>query len=159
MRSLRVCFFSYDEDCVTRDDGGLRPLFRKHLPMVDWQPVETGVISSGVPDVNGCYRGVEWWMECKATAAFGVRFQPHQPAWIHRRYRAGGRVWVAVRRQHGGGVRRGPPVDELLLVPGQHVLVLAQQGLVPGLVVAHWPGGPGNWHWPGVLACLTGLGE
>jgi hypothetical protein len=127
--------------------------------MVDWQPIETGIIAGGVPDTNACHEGVEWWIEYKATGTGRVVLRPLQVAWISRRMRAGGRVWVAVRHQHGGGVRRGLPVDELLLVPGQHVLALAQQGLVPGLVAARWPGGPGNWHWPGVLACLTGLGE
>lgn len=123
--------------------------------MVDWQPIETGVIAGGVPDTNACHDGVEWWIEYKATGSGRVVLRPLQVAWINRRVRAGGRVWVAVRYMHAGGVRRGAPVDTLALVHGAHVVALAAGGLrtVPRV---QWHGGPAGWHWAGVLACLLG---
>ena len=30
-------------------DGGLRALFRQHLPEVDWQSIETPMTGGGVP--------------------------------------------------------------------------------------------------------------
>jgi hypothetical protein len=144
-------------------DGDLRSLFRRHLPQFDWQPIETGAISPGVPDSNACGRdgsgtGVDFWCEFKRTSGWSVGLDPFQVAWIHRRYRAGGRVWVAVRRWHDGGPRLGDPVDELWLIYGGHVLELAQVGLRldQALVSGVWRGGAGRWDWGCVGRLLIG---
>ena len=91
----------------------------------------------------------------KATSSYRVHFQQFQVAWIHRRVRAGGRVWVAVRRSHGGGPRRGAAVDELWLVSGQHILLLEERGL-HAKTARYWIGGPSRWAWPEVLDILAG---
>lgn len=140
-------------------DAGLRPLFRQHLPQFDWQSVETGGTGRGCPDSNFCVRGVEGWIEYKSTDGYEVSLRPEQIGWIARRVRHGGRVWIAVRRRNAGGPRRGPPCDELWLLPGGIAVQARQGGLRDPLVVRRavvWRGGPGRWDWPAVAGRLLG---
>lgn len=145
-------------------DGGLRGLFTKYIPEAHWQSIETGGTGRGVPDTNYCIRspgpgarGVEGWVEFKVTSTYSVgTMRPEQVGWIHKRARYGGRVFVAVRRQHEGGPRKGHPVDELWLIEGGGIMSLAQEGLVADRV---WTlhvssGGPSAWNWLQVAAIL-----
>lgn len=135
-------------------DGNLRALFVKHLPNVDWSCIESPDTACGVPDLNGCYRGMDLWIEMKATATNAVRVRPVQVAWIHRRVRHGGNVWIAVRYHHPGGPRRGLPIDNLVLVPGCAVMGLAEHGL-RGHMQIMFEGGPKQWPWEKVLQTLV----
>jgi hypothetical protein len=132
-------------------DGGLRSLFRKHLPQVDWLSVETAMTEGGVPDANGCVDGKEFWVEFKATRAWAVRVRPAQVGWIERRLRHGGRVFVAVRRQHASGS------DELWLIQGGAVRGLRDYGLrcaFGAMKFGTWDGGPTAWNWAEVLRAM-----
>lgn len=141
---------------MTKIDGGLRALFHKHLPEFDWAAIETGPTTPGVPDTNAAGQGVEFWIEMKRTASHRVQFRPFQVPWINRRVRAGGRVWVAIRRLHEGGVRRGPPVDELWLISGRYIIELDAHGIRGVLRTYHWVGGPSKWGWAEVQEILAG---
>jgi len=136
-----------------KSDNGLRGLFKSWLPDIHWQAIESGGVGAGIPDSNGCFDGVEFWIEYKATSAWAVGLSAEQVGWIHKRSRAGGRVWVAVRKQHDAGPRRGEATDELWLVPGLYVRELCDRGLLlPSHCVAgRWFDGPGNWAWGSVL--------
>jgi hypothetical protein len=137
-----------------RPDDGLRAVVRAHLPMVQWTTVETGATQGGVPDLEGCYRGAQAWVECKATSGWAVKFSsPEQVGWHLRRAREGGVSWVLVRRRHAGGPRRGPPVDQLWVVRGGEVGVLARNGL-QGAGQCLGDGGPSRWDWDLVLRLL-----
>lgn len=58
------------------------------------QRIETST-ASGVPDLNCCLHGVEFWVETKMmTAQQRVLLRPYQWAWIRRRTENGGRVYV-----------------------------------------------------------------
>jgi hypothetical protein len=130
-------------------DGDLKRIFKKNLPQFDFQPVEMGVLASGVPDLNYCYRGVEGWIELKATKAYRVRVEKGQVAWISRRVRRGGRVVVAVRRAD----------DELWLIGGDGIQILAEgglEGLPEEYILGQWYGGPGLWAWTEIANVLTG---
>lgn len=127
-------------------DGGLSQLFRKHLPDVDFARIETWSTGQGVPDVNGCCEGAEFWIEMKATSGRAVTISPEQVAWAERRLRHGGRVFLAVRRQHDGGPRKGPAVDELWLFTGAQTRWIATEGL-PSDHFWFWAGGPRSWDW------------
>ena len=132
-------------------DGGLRKLFRQHLPQVDWQSVETAMTGEGVPDANYCVEGREGWVEMKATKAWAVRVRPAQVGWIERRLRHGGRVFVAVRRQHASRS------DELWFFQGGAIRQLKDGGLRavdPVHDVGHWGGGPTAWDWAAVLGAM-----
>lgn len=136
-------------------DDDLRPIFRRHLPMLDQQSVETGGVSRGVPDTNWCCESVEGWIEFKATSGYTVDLRPEQIGWIARRVRHGGRVHVAVRRRHDGGPRRGPPVDELWIAHGVWVKELRTAGLRSNQAkLLRWTGGPARWDWSEVLDLL-----
>ena len=128
-----------------KQDGGLRKLFRKHLPHVHWTSIESRFTESGIPDLNGCTASVEFWLECKVTKGWTIRLRPMQIAWILRHQRSGGHVFVAVRRQSRSGD------DELWLVYGHSIRQLARCGLPCGLM---WAGGPSRWDWPAVLKVL-----
>lgn len=64
---------------------------KKNLPMVHWQRIESGGTAQGIPDLNGCYKGREVWIELKQGAYPVSRWQHN---WIRRRTAAGGNVWV-----------------------------------------------------------------
>lgn len=121
-------------------DGGLRRLFRKHLPEVHWTTIESRYTQSGIPDLNGCCDGVEFWIECKRTAAWTIKMRPMQMAWLLRRLRAGGNCWIAVRR-------RNKKNDELWLVRGAYAKLAATRGLRALPAAMHWAGGPKQWPW------------
>lgn len=134
-------------------DGGLRKIFQQHLPEFHWQSVETWSTGQGVPDVNYCYDAKEGWIEFKQTENFSVDISPHQVAWIERRTRAGGRVFIAVRRKHEGGPRKGEATDELWLFFGAVARVLLRNSLTSIPLISRvlmTPGGPNRWNWPGI---------
>jgi hypothetical protein len=136
-----------------RRDGGLRQLFRSRFPTWQWSAIETWT-AAGVPDSEYCTPGgAAGWIECKATSAWKVEFEPLQPAWIHRRARYGGRVWVAVRRLPTAKKFAG--TDELWLIPGIEVLKLALGGLKAMDAAQAFEGGPANWNWARIRTLLT----
>ena len=152
---------------MRRADDGLRGIFRRHLPDLMWTTIECGPVSPGVADSNYLASGgAEGWVEHKATDAWAVKFRDYQVPWLERRARLGGRVWVAVRRRHAGGPRRGPAVDELWMVPGGLAGALAREGLAalalglrdthPSNTGGRWHGGPARWDWDAVRAALVG---
>jgi len=128
-------------------DGGLRPLFQQRLPEFHWQAIETGSTGRGIPDLNWCTDGIEGWLELKQTQANKVEVRPEQVAWIERRIRAGGRVFIAVRYKHAGGPRKGDPVDRLYLYKGSQVRNLLQYGISHTLEAGAWAEGPAKWDW------------
>jgi Holliday junction resolvase len=125
-------------------DGGLRLLFRKHLTKVDWQAIESST-GLGIPDLNGCVDGIEFWIECKAAAHWRVKISPEQVGWAERRARRGGRVFLAARRAS----------DELWLFKASSVRDLASQRLDAVPCLGHWAGGPARWDWPAVSSLLS----
>lgn len=135
-------------------DGGLRQIFRKHLPDFHWQGVETGSTGRGIPDDNYCCRSVEGWVEGKATSGNKIDMRPEQVGWIERRRRAGGRVFIAVRRQTQTGPRRGPATDGLYLFPGEEARALADNGLLGSKPILVCAGGPASWPWDQIRSCL-----
>jgi hypothetical protein len=125
------------------DDGGLRVIFRDHLPEFHWQSVETGGTGQGVPDANYCADGCEGWVEYKWTDGWACTLKPEQIGWHDRRARAGGITWIAVRRRTAGGPRTAAAIQA------------KEQGLRgPGGLTWHvWTGGPSAWPW-GVIGAL-----
>lgn len=125
-------------------DGGLRALYRIHLPHVHWVSVESPLTVQGIPDTNYCYGNIEGWIENKIVRSGDkVKMQPAQPAWMERRARNGGRVFIAVRWPQNA--------DTLyLLKPEAGRLLLLGHGLrsLPAAtVLGCWKGGPAEWQW------------
>jgi hypothetical protein len=136
-------------------DGGLRKLFQEHLKTPHWQAIETGGTGRGIPDLNGCLAGAEFWIELKCTHGWVVStVQSEQVGWVERRERAGGRVFAAVRQM-------GRDRDVLwLLRPGALRALKDKTRLdeLPGaLLVGRWEGGPAHWDWNEVGRSLVHL--
>ena len=134
-----------------KSDGGLRQEFRKHLKKVHWVTIESRFTESGIPDFNGCYQAIEFWLEMKTTKHWTVKIRPKQVGWILARSRHGGRVFIAIRRKNRND-------DELWLIHGVAVRILRQFGLadLPDEAIAgHWSGGPAKWDWNQVLSFLA----
>lgn len=128
-------------------DGGLRGLFRKNIPEFQWSAIETGITISGVPDDEYCSQGVQGWIEYKLTDNYSIKKTPRtkfQIAWHSRRAREGGRSFIVVRRQHDGGPRKGPAVDELWLFRGSDVKQLYTEGLSAVVPLERFEK---EWHW------------
>lgn len=137
-------------------DGNLRKIFQTRLPEAHWQSIETWSTGQGVPDVNGCLDGIEFWIEFKLTAGWTVHVEAHQISWLERRTRAGGRCFVAVRRTVPAGPRRGLATDELWLFPGIAARQLAEHGLKTAQALLITGGGPARWDWIQVKKALLG---
>lgn len=137
-------------------DGNLRSIFREKLPAFHWTTIETGGTTLGIPDSNYCLRGVEGWVEYKATDGWAVELRPEQQGWLSRRGRAGGRAHVAVRRWHSGGPRKGPAVDELWMLWGWASQDIRKHGLDQDQPYFRgmWTGGPASWCWDSVARHL-----
>ena len=76
-------------------------LMRKNLPHIHLQRIETGLTGSGVPDVNGCAKGKEFWVELKEIHGGNkLTLRPMQISWIAKRAMHGGQVFVLARK-HG----------------------------------------------------------
>jgi hypothetical protein len=136
-------------------DGNLRQLFQKHLPSVHWQGIETWSTGQGVPDMNGCWNGHEFWIENKKTEGWAVNFEMGQVAWIERRIRVGGRVFLAVRRMVPAGPRRGKAKDELWLFHGAMARAVADFGLADVEPIDKFEGGPAKWCWTTIAMILS----
>jgi len=136
---------------VTTRDGGLSHLFINKIPG-HWQSVETWSTGRGVPDLNGCTDGVEFWVELKGTATNRVDLWPEQIGWLERRSRAGGRCFVAVRFRCLPGPRRVAQ-DTLFLFRGADARWLLKEGLRGPQPLGQWSQ---PWDWDAVRALLVG---
>lgn len=120
-------------------DGRLRKIFHEHLDG-HWQAIESGAVGSGTPDSNFCIAGTEGWIEFKKADHWRCKIAPHQVAWIERRHRNGGRVFIAVRRAD----------DELWLfraMAGRRLLTKRVSEVEKSLLLGHWTGGVTKWDW------------
>ena len=79
-----------------RTEKKLYQALKNNLTKVHWQRIETGALQQGVPDVNGCYGGHEFWLELKCTTSDRVSLSPFQVSWHMRRAASGGRSWILV---------------------------------------------------------------
>lgn len=139
-------------------DGGLRPIFRKGLLPGHFQTIETGLVAGGVPDLNGCINGIEFWLEFKKTHAWAVKVREEQVAWAETRARAGGRVFMAVRRYRPASARNTPCDDLWLLTHDAARLLISGHGLnkLPsGIILGIWQGGPAGWPWQKIRDLLV----
>lgn len=144
---------------MSKIDGGLSRIIQDKLTEVDWQRIESGTTGGGIPDLNGCDKatGVELWIELKQTDAWSVKFRPEQVAWVERRCRYNGRVFVATRRRTVAGPRKGEAVDEFWLHRGKDIRSIAIHGLEkaePPLI--RCGGGPSQWWWREIRIVLFG---
>ena len=76
-------------------------LLRKNLPQIHLQRIETGITGSGVPDVNGCAKGKEFWIELKEIhSGNALTLRPMQISWLAKRALHGGQVFVMARKNN-----------------------------------------------------------
>jgi hypothetical protein len=94
-------------------ESALWALIKRNLTDVHWARIESWS-KQGIADVNGCHLGREFWMELKVTNAIKIKFKDYQPPWILKRARAGGIIWVCVRRKDTIRLYWGGRVRELI---------------------------------------------
>ena len=72
---------------------------RTNLPNIHLQRIETGMTGAGVPDVNGCAKGKEFWVELKEIHSGNkLTLRPMQISWLAKRASYGGQVFVMARK-------------------------------------------------------------
>jgi|TARA_R110001606_G_scaffold187003_1_gene334584 penicillin-binding protein-related factor A (putative recombinase) len=82
-------------------EKNLWALLRDNIKEVHWQRIETGMTGSGVPDVNGCAKGKEFWIELKEIhSGNSLTLRPMQVAWLSKRAIYGGQVFVLARKNN-----------------------------------------------------------
>ena len=130
-------------------DGGLRQLISKHISAAHWVAIESPLTSRGIPDLNGCLNGTEVWIETKAIEGWTVAISKEQVAWIERRSRALGRVYVAVRRSRASGLWLLNPSAARPLLEGQRI-----SSLPADAIRLYSPGGPAAWDWYAIKSLI-----
>lgn len=110
-------------------EKGLWALLKDHFPReVHSQRVETGGVGTGVPDVNLCSKaGGEVWWELKMIRGHKVNLSPQQVAWIWKRHKCGGAVFI-IARHRVEGVRLGN-IDRLYIWSGDSAMEVATKGI------------------------------
>ena len=103
-----------------KTEKSLYQSLKANLPKVHWQRIETGALQQGVPDVNGCYGGKDFWLELKVSTTDTVSLTALQCAWHMRRCSSGGATWVLVSN---------PSQSTLALIPGNQSVTLRDHGL------------------------------
>jgi hypothetical protein len=139
-------------------DGNLRSIFRDKLKEgFHWQSVETGLTGPGTPDANFGARGVERWIEMKQTSGFKPHIRREQISWHLHRTAVDGVTFVAIRRWHNGGPRKGPPIDELWLCHGHYLATISKYNMTHTEIewLGVWVGGPNHWDWNRIADILT----
>ena len=82
-------------------ERNLWALLRDKIKEVHWQRIETGITGSGIPDVNGCAKGKEFWIELKEVhSGNSLTLRPMQVAWLSKRAMNGGQVFVLARKNN-----------------------------------------------------------
>lgn len=139
-------------------DGDLRTIFREKLKSgFHWQSVETGLVGPGTPDSNFGSQGVERWIEYKQTSGWKPHIRREQISWHLHRKLVGGVTFLAIRRWHDGGPRKGDPVDELWLCHGHFISVVNQFGMKHDSIdwLGVWHHGKNNWDWNRIREILV----
>lgn len=96
------------------------------------QTIET-TTGSGIPDINVCYDGKEFWVETKIAMPTGaVLLRPFQHAWIRRRASFGGKVMVLALE----------PVTDTVWVWWAYDIVVESQGKYLKIISAPWYSAP-----------------
>ena len=99
-----------------RTEKKLYQALKTNLPKVHWQRIETGALQQGVPDVNACYGGREFWLELKCTSNDRVSLSPFQCSWHMRRAATGGLSWIMVAHSKHNALTLHRGVDALQLM-------------------------------------------
>ena len=82
-------------------EKNLWALLRDNIKEIHWQRIETGITGSGIPDVNGCAKGKEFWIELKEVhSGNSLTLRPMQVAWLSKRAMHGGQVFVLARKNN-----------------------------------------------------------
>jgi len=82
-------------------EKNLWALVRDNLLGFHLQRIETGLTGSGVPDVNGCKKGQEFWIELKEIhSGNSLTLRPMQVSWLAKRAMHGGQVFVLARKNN-----------------------------------------------------------
>jgi hypothetical protein len=115
---------------------------KRTMPDLELDRVENPCMR-GMSDANGIYSGSEFWAELKGarrpvrpTTRLRFELSEWQVNWLHRRWRAGGRVWVYVRVGEGSRIARyvvcpGEPGHLERLQAGVTEAELAAMSLLP----------------------------
>jgi hypothetical protein len=93
---------------------------------VHWQSIESSATGQGIPDLNGCCQGQDVWLELKYTEHLktkNIGLKPPQIAWIYKRAKAGGNVWIALYMQ-----TKKRDVGFIYLWQGKKVQKVAEHG-------------------------------
>lgn len=94
------------------------------LTMCDVTRVENS-ISSGMPDINACINGVEFWIETKIMdPKCRTLLRPYQYAWIMRRSVAMGRVFV-ISETRMGDVHVWHGRNLFVQIHGDHLCIIS----------------------------------
>jgi len=66
---------------------------KKHITKPHFIRIESNTIN-GIPDINGCWSGKEFWMELKSDKVSYPKLSKWQIAWINKRILNGGIVLI-----------------------------------------------------------------
>jgi len=84
-------------------EAHLRRLLQKHVVGPHWSVIESPLTRRGLPDLTGCYHGVDIWLELKISTGWQVRKSTSsvtQVVWHEARRAAGGQSFYLIEKDH-----------------------------------------------------------
>lgn len=96
---------------------------------IHWSRIEN-VAGTGIPDVEGCCRGKQVWVELKMFHGKQLSIRTSQVAWQMKRIKAGGRVFFIARRGDELLVYTSRAILEYVTAPGNAKLGPDQKSLL-----------------------------
>ena len=78
---------------MKKRESKLRQRIKKHITKPHLIRVESNTIN-GIPDINGCWKGKEFWMELKSDKVGYPKLSKWQISWINKRIKHGGIVII-----------------------------------------------------------------
>jgi len=133
---------------------GLRGIVTRNLKNVHWQAFDI----HGLPNLNGCLEGKEFWVHCVVTTDFHARVPRSLAGWFKRRGATRGRIFVFIERTSLRGAYRGSQeVDELWILDGRYAsyLTASLKKLPKRAVIGVWDGGPRGWDWQAIRQAIV----
>jgi DNA-directed RNA polymerase specialized sigma54-like protein len=129
-----------------KTEKSLYQTLKNSLPKVHWQRIETGALGTGVPDVNACWQGNEFWIELKIGTIQSVNLSAQQCAWHTRRATRGGISWILIH---------DPSKHQIWCVPGSQSVSLRNRTLCSSSPTIHHQQHPFDWKLVLKQFCLT----
>ena len=92
-------------------ESKLSRLIQKNCNQIHFTRIESNTIN-GIPDLNGCWAGYDFWLELKSDSASYPKLSKWQISWINKRVAHGGVVIICKETLSESSLKLYRPLSE-----------------------------------------------